>query len=141
MEEWAKARAKAVPPVTAVKAAVPVKVKVGPKVAVKMARAAVSKVAARDKVLAMPLKAVAHRAVAVVLAAEPVAAADRTPYRRTSQMVAMTTSLRANCVKQPCRNRIRSCARNSGRSIAITRRARADVRNHSTLDSYSLESR
>lgn len=118
----AKAPAKVVAQVARVKAAMPAK-------AMAQARAAVpaaNKAAVRDKLLAMRLEAVARKAVAAVLAVAQAAAADRTRCPQTFRMAVTMTSSRANCAKRRCRNKILNCARNSGRSIAITRRARAD---------------
>jgi hypothetical protein len=144
MAEPAKGKAKvqAALRVTAAKAMAAAMVKV---LAKAMAKAkaelqAGSKTVDLDKVPAMEPQA-ALRAAAVASAAELVAEVGRKPFLLTFRMAATMTSLRVNCAKLQCRSKILSCARNSGRSTAITRRARAKTRNHLTLSSYSLESR
>ena len=99
-----------------------------------------SKAVDLDKVQAMEPQA-ALKAAAVASAAERVVEVGRKPFLLTFRMAATMTSLRVNCAKLQCRSKILSCARNSGRSTAITRRVRAKTRNLIALASYSLQSR
>jgi len=104
-----------------------VRVMAAAKVTVKAAhKVAASKVAAPVRVQVMDPKVVASRAVAVAWEAEPAAEAAPIRYRPTYLTEAMTTSLRVSFEKPQCRRKILSCARNYGRSTAITRRAPAE---------------
>jgi hypothetical protein len=117
-----KVKVKVVSREAAGKAAIQARVKV----VAKAALLAVSKEAARGKVLVTGPKAAAHKAVAAALVVGPAAAVVPTRHRQTFLTdVTMTSSL-GNCAKRPRKRKILSCARNSGRSTAITRRARAD---------------
>ena len=144
MAEPAKGKAKvqAALRVTAARAtaAAMVKVPVKAMAKAKVGLQAGSKAVDLDKVQAMEPQA-ALKAAAVASAAERVAEAGRKLFLLTFRMAATMTSLRVNCAKLQCRSKILSCARNSGRSTATTRRVRAKTRNLIALASYLLESR
>ena len=144
MAEPAKGKAKvqAALRVTAARATAAAMVKVPAKAMAKakVGLQAASKAVDLDKVQAMEPQA-ALKAAAVASAAERVVEVGRKPFLLTFRMAATMTSLRVNCAKLQCRSKILSCARNSGRSTAITRRVRAKTRNLIALASYSLQSR
>ena len=95
------------------------------------AKVAVSKAKGPAKAPAKVAKA-GHKEAVVELAEAREAEAAPTRHRQISLTAAMTTSWRVSFVRPQCRSKILSCARNSGRSTAITRRARAEPNRNET---------
>jgi hypothetical protein len=95
------------------------------------AKVAVSKAKGPAKAPAKVAKA-GHKEAVVELAEAREAEAAPTRHRQIFLTAAMTTSWRVSFVRPQCRSKILSCARNSGRSTAITRRARAEPNRNET---------
>lgn len=114
--------------VTVLRTAAKVKVKERAKakvVAPETGKVAVSKAKDLGKAPAKGAKAARKEAV-VEWAEVQEAEAAPTRHRQIYLTAAMTTSLRVSFVRPQCRSKILSCARNCGRSTAITRRARVN---------------
>jgi len=95
------------------------------------AKVAVSKAKGPAKAPAKVAKA-GHKEAVVELAEAREAEAAPTRHRQIFLTAAMTTSWRVSFVRPQCRSKILSCARNSGRSTAITRRAQAEPNRNET---------
>lgn len=115
VKEKAKAKARVAAPATA-------------KVAVSKAKGPAK---GRAKAPAKVAKA-GHKEAVVELAEAREAEAAPTRHRQIFLTAAMTTSWRVSFVRPQCRSKILSCARNSGRSTAITRRAQAEPNRNET---------